>query len=102
MPGKAAASPREKLSGSATVRERGLFASASQLTESVFAVVDCGALPNLENGAISLLEGRTTHGALADYACNDNYTLMGDTKRRCGDGGIWSGHQPRCLCKWNE
>jgi len=66
---------------------------------NIFAVVDCGVLPNLENGAIMLLDNRTTHGALADYTCKENYTLKGDTRRRCGDGGIWSGHEPQCLCK---
>lgn len=72
---------------------------SSSSFEYIFVVVDCGALPNLENGAITLTEGRTTHGAFADYACKENYTLVGDTRRRCGDGGIWSGHQPQCLCK---
>ncbi|GAB1862793.1 Sushi, von Willebrand factor type A, EGF and pentraxin domain-containing protein 1 [Camponotus japonicus] len=62
--------------------------------------VDCGVLPNLENGVVTLLEDRTTHGALADYKCKENYTLVGDTRRRCGDGGIWSGHQPQCLFDW--
>ncbi|XP_029668396.1 sushi, von Willebrand factor type A, EGF and pentraxin domain-containing protein 1 [Formica exsecta] len=62
--------------------------------------VDCGVLPDLENGAVTLLEDRTTHGALADYTCKENYTLVGDTRRRCGDGGIWSGHQPQCLFDW--
>lgn len=66
---------------------------------NIFTVVDCGVLPNLENGAITLLDNRTTHGALADYTCKENYTLKGDTRRRCGDGGIWSGHEPQCLCK---
>lgn len=69
------------------------------LSKYFVAVVDCGALPDLENGSIKLLESRTTHGAFADYTCKVNYTLVGDTRRRCGDGGIWSGHQPQCLCK---
>ncbi|XP_029047436.1 E-selectin isoform X3 [Osmia bicornis bicornis] len=62
--------------------------------------VDCGPLAELENGAITLVDKRTTHGALADYACKENYTLLGDARRRCGDGGIWSGHQPQCLFDW--
>ena len=61
--------------------------------------MDCGALPDFANGMITLVDRRTTHGAFADYVCKDNYTLVGDTRRRCGDGGIWSGHQPQCLCK---
>lgn len=65
----------------------------------MLVVVDCGPLPELENGVITLVDNRTTHGALADYVCKENYTLLGDVRRRCGDGGIWSGHQPQCLCK---
>lgn len=66
-----------------------------------FTVVDCGKLAELENGQVKLADGRTTHGALAEFTCKDNYTLVGDARRRCGDGGIWSGHQPQCLCKCN-
>lgn len=61
--------------------------------------VDCGQLPSFDNGKIKLVDKRTTFGAFADYQCKENYTLIGDTKRRCGDGGIWSGHQPQCLCE---
>lgn len=66
----------------------------------MLVVVDCGPLPELENGVITLVDNRTTHGALADYVCKENYTLLGDVRRRCGDGGIWSGHQPQCLFDW--
>lgn len=62
-------------------------------------VVDCGSLPNPENGFSKLESGRTTFGALVHYTCRDNFTLVGDERRKCGDGGIWSGHQPQCLCK---
>ncbi|XP_044588526.1 sushi, von Willebrand factor type A, EGF and pentraxin domain-containing protein 1 isoform X2 [Cotesia glomerata] len=62
--------------------------------------VDCGTLPELDNGEVKLVNKRTTYGAIADYGCKDNYTLVGDTSRRCGDGGIWSGHQPKCLFDW--
>ncbi|XP_008215827.1 sushi, von Willebrand factor type A, EGF and pentraxin domain-containing protein 1 [Nasonia vitripennis] len=62
--------------------------------------VDCGPLDDPENGMIKLVDNRTTHGAFADYTCNENYTLVGDAKRRCGDGGIWSGHKPQCLFDW--
>ncbi|XP_057333972.1 sushi, von Willebrand factor type A, EGF and pentraxin domain-containing protein 1 isoform X2 [Microplitis mediator] len=62
--------------------------------------VDCGTLPELDNGQVKLVNKRTTYGAIADYVCKENYTLIGDTTRRCGDGGIWSGHQPQCLFDW--
>ncbi|XP_014203613.1 sushi, von Willebrand factor type A, EGF and pentraxin domain-containing protein 1 [Copidosoma floridanum] len=62
--------------------------------------VDCGSLEEPENGTIDLSEGRTTYGAVAEYSCKENYTLVGDSKRRCGDGGLWSGHKPQCLVDW--
>ncbi|XP_063986412.1 sushi, von Willebrand factor type A, EGF and pentraxin domain-containing protein 1 [Diachasmimorpha longicaudata] len=62
--------------------------------------VDCGPLPDFENGQITLVNKRTTHGAFGDYVCKKNYTLVGDARRRCGDGAIWSGHQPQCLFDW--
>ncbi|XP_058805446.1 sushi, von Willebrand factor type A, EGF and pentraxin domain-containing protein 1 isoform X1 [Phymastichus coffea] len=62
--------------------------------------VDCGPLDEPDNGSVQLVDGRTSHGAFADYACKDNYTLVGDARRRCGDGGIWSGHKPQCLFDW--
>ncbi|KAJ8682121.1 hypothetical protein QAD02_017913 [Eretmocerus hayati] len=62
--------------------------------------VDCGPLEDPENGTLRLLDGRTSHGAVAEYTCKQNYTLVGDAKRTCGDGGIWSGHKPQCLFDW--
>ncbi|KAF7988440.1 hypothetical protein HCN44_001013 [Aphidius gifuensis] len=62
--------------------------------------VDCGYLKEFDNGIISLTDKRTTYGAVAEYSCKNNYTLIGDAQRRCGDGGIWSGHQPQCLFDW--
>uniref|UniRef100_A0ABD2WSD8 Sushi, von Willebrand factor type A, EGF and pentraxin domain-containing protein 1 n=1 Tax=Trichogramma kaykai TaxID=54128 RepID=A0ABD2WSD8_9HYME len=62
--------------------------------------VDCGELESPEHGRVKLLNGRTTHGAIVEYKCEENYTLVGDTARKCGDGGIWSGHQPQCLFDW--
>ncbi|CAD1479335.1 unnamed protein product, partial [Heterotrigona itama] len=57
--------------------------------------VDCGPLPNLENGVITLVDERTTYGAFADYACKENYTLLGDARRRCGDGVDWCPEPPQ-------
>ncbi|XP_034232055.1 sushi, von Willebrand factor type A, EGF and pentraxin domain-containing protein 1 [Thrips palmi] len=62
--------------------------------------VDCGGVTAPENGAVNLLDGRTTHGAAARYSCNLNYTLIGQERRTCGDGGKWTGDQPKCLFDW--
>lgn len=62
--------------------------------------MDCGALKNIEHGTVSLETVRTTHGAVAQYTCNENYTLIGEARRVCGDGGKWSGEEPQCLFDW--
>lgn len=65
-----------------------------------FIDVDCGEIPGLEHGSVAYIENRTTHGAVAKFSCNLNYTLIGEDKRVCGDEGIWTGKQPQCLCKY--
>ncbi|XP_054274093.1 sushi, von Willebrand factor type A, EGF and pentraxin domain-containing protein 1-like [Macrosteles quadrilineatus] len=62
--------------------------------------VDCGSLDAPENGAVTLVNKRTTHGAEATYNCSTNYTLAGDSKRTCGDNGTWTGATPQCLFDW--
>lgn len=62
--------------------------------------VDCGAVPELEHGSVAIIDSRTTYGARAEFSCNENYTLMGESKRVCREGGIWSGTQPQCLFDW--
>lgn len=34
------------------------------------------------------------------YSCRENYTLVGDPERECGDEGIWDGQAPKCLFDW--
>ncbi|XP_054729921.1 sushi, von Willebrand factor type A, EGF and pentraxin domain-containing protein 1 [Anastrepha obliqua] len=61
--------------------------------------VDCGALPELEHGAILLSEQRTSYGVQATYTCHENYTLIGNENRTCELTG-WTGKQPECLVDW--
>ena len=44
--------------------------------------VDCGSPPELENGEVELVDGRTTYGAEMRYSCGPDYNLSGDTTRR--------------------
>ena len=58
--------------------------------------VDCDQPQGLANGAIHVLDGRTTWGARIKYQCNEDYSLMnGDEGRVCGEQG-WSGQAPTC------
>ena len=40
-------------------------------------------------------------GKKAVYFCDDGFTLKGERKRECGDGGKWSGTYPTCESKFN-
>ncbi|XP_026500881.2 sushi, von Willebrand factor type A, EGF and pentraxin domain-containing protein 1 [Vanessa tameamea] len=62
--------------------------------------VNCGGLTPIQDGDVSLVDGRTTHGARAVYSCKENYTLVGNEERHCGDEGIWDGEAPKCLFDW--
>ena len=44
--------------------------------------MDCGSPPELENGEVELVDGRTTYGAEMRYSCGPDYNLSGDTTRR--------------------
>ena len=58
--------------------------------------VDCENVPGLLNGAIHVIDGRTTWGARVKYECKEDYSLMdGDERRVCGADG-WSGVAPTC------
>ena len=46
-----------------------------------------------------MVDNRTTYAARAKYACDANYTLVGEELRTCGDGGAWSEETPECLCE---
>ena len=61
--------------------------------------VDCGAVPEIENGNLVLVNGRTTYNASAEYSCAENYTLVGASKRVCTQQALWSPEEPKCLCK---
>lgn len=62
--------------------------------------VDCGGLTPIQDGDVNLVDVRTTHGARAVYKCKENYTLVGEEERFCGDEGIWDGEAPKCLFDW--
>lgn len=62
--------------------------------------VNCGGVTPIQDGDVTLVDGRTTHGARAMYSCKENYTLVGEQERVCGDEGIWDGEAPKCLFDW--
>ena len=59
------------------------------------AVADCGLLVNLDNGAITYLNG-TVEGSVATYSCDPGFELKGEPTRNCGSNGEWTGDAVTC------
>jgi hypothetical protein len=63
--------------------------------------VNCGPLHDIPRGRVILLnESRTSFNATARYACEKDYTLVGNETRTCLGNGSWSGEAPKCLYSW--
>lgn len=62
--------------------------------------VDCGPLEAPLNGTIFLPS--TGFEAMATYACDDGFMLVGPETRTCQLDGEWSGEDPMCVLegKW--
>ena len=60
-------------------------------------LADCGEPESPENGMISFV--RTVEGSVANYTCDEGYTLDGVTQRVCGEDGQWTGDVPLCQSK---
>ena len=58
--------------------------------------LDCGNLTDPLNGNVTLADV-TVVNSTANYTCNDNYTMIGDSSRQCLDSGVWGGVEPACL-----
>ena len=59
-----------------------------------YVAILCGLLVASENG--SILVDTTTVGAMATYACDASFTLIGMESRECLVNGSWSGAAPTC------
>ena len=54
---------------------------------------------NLTEGSGTIM---VTEGSVANYACNDNYTLTEKEIRTCMDNGMLSGPEPTCIRTYEE
>ena len=57
-------------------------------------LVDCGDPGRPVNGIVNF--SNTTKESIANYSCNEGYTLVGATKRICQSNGSWSDIMPSC------
>ena len=64
----------------------------------MYAVIDCGSLPDIPNGNVSYSSG-TTFGSVAMYSCEPGYMLMGSLNHTCQADGDWSDYVPFCESK---
>ena len=62
--------------------------------------VDCGTLPDPDNGRVTVFE--TTLGSPAVYSCNPGFQLVGEARRICTDSGKWSDKEPACSRELND
>lgn len=62
--------------------------------------VDCGQPKTIANGNFQLVNGTTNYLSVAQYTCNENYTLVGpNNKMICSHTNRWTGKEPQCTCK---
>jgi len=57
--------------------------------------IQCSISRTLENGMV--IAPSNGYGSVAEYKCNDGYTLMGPSTRECLITGTWSGYTPVCV-----
>ena len=58
-------------------------------------MADCGVPPFIGNGNFNVTE--TTFESVAEYGCNEGFTLSGSLNRTCQADGTWSGAAPVCV-----
>lgn len=59
-----------------------------------YIAVDCGALPEVQNGRAATSE--TVFQSVANYSCDNGYNLVGVPSRTCESNAVWSGAEPEC------
>ena len=65
------------------------------------SLIDCGTLPNPDNGGVSYSNGVTTYQEVATFTCDAGYILTGVVTRTCLASGNWDGSSPVCVIKGN-
>ncbi|XP_020615812.1 CUB and sushi domain-containing protein 3-like isoform X2 [Orbicella faveolata] len=56
--------------------------------------IDCGHPPSPRNGTVH--GERTTYPNILRFKCDEGFTLLGSTARKCRTNGTWSGVDPVC------
>lgn len=65
--------------------------------------VDCGQPKTIANGDFQLINSTTNYLSVAQYTCNENYTLVGNNNKMiCSHTNRWTGKEPHCTCKYTH
>lgn len=78
------------------IRNKPCYKQENKLILWFSADVDCGSPEIAENGKVVLPSNATYYGALALYACQQNFELDGVSRRLCLENGTWSSDAPKC------
>ena len=62
----------------------------------IILVIQCNALSDPDNGAVSFTGIGVNVGDTATYSCNDGYELSDDSTLICQSDGEWSSPPPTC------
>jgi len=65
------------------------------LFASLCTVILCHISRELENGKVTALSNR--YKSVAYYECDEGYSLLGPSTRKCLITGDWSGYTPICV-----
>ena len=63
-------------------------------------MIDCGSPPPVDNGDFNV--SMTTFESIAEYNCNEGFTLSDSQSRTCQADGTWSGADPVCAQQQNS
>ena len=58
--------------------------------------VDCGNPPAVDNGNVTMVNGRTSFNAAVEYSCHPDYLPVGDTRKVCEENGHWTANTVQC------
>lgn len=64
------------------------------MSKQLFSAIDCGHPSTPRNGTVH--GERTTYPNILRFRCDEGFTLLGSTMRKCRTNGTWSGVHPIC------
>ena len=57
----------------------------------------CATLDDPSSGSVTTYYNSTVDLFVAEYTCEDGFTVVGDNQRYCYENMYWSGAEPYCI-----